>query len=580
MKQILALHEKRFGVLFLVSACCISMVLSFLQCASENVAGSGSQAGNGRITCTLYNTDGSVASGASVYLRSHDYTTDISTVTLRKSSTTGINTRTDLHGVFYIDSLYPGIYSIEVNDGSGHAVLLRCTIDDGYTTIFPPHDTLRPTGTISGSIASSNDHQKHLFLQIYGLERIGVCDTMTGEFIIDDVPPGTYSIRAVSASENSEPVKIDSITVKSIETTHIGTIDYHHLSQWEYFRKLFLNTSAEGAGVTGDVVNFPVLIRLRSDNFDFNQAKADGSDLRFAKVDGMPLAYEVERWNTVDMQADIWVKVDTVFGNNSSQYFIMYWGNSDAISESDGSAVFDTADAFQGVWHLCGKGPDIIMDATVNHYDGTPLGMSENEAVAGVIGEARAFDGVTSYITMANTADSRLNFPQDAYYSISSWVYAENIDSIYRAIAGKGHEQYYLQFKCLKNDKATWEFVDYQDKEGWEFSEDSVPPSPGAKEWILLTGVRSGNSQSLYINGDMIVEGAALMPAEHERNTSDDFAIGSHGRSVDIPFYQGWSFFNGLIDEVRVSSSARSNYWIRLCYMNQKSEDNLVEFRN
>ena len=161
---------------------------------------------------------------------------------------------------------------------------------------------------------------------------------------------------------------------------------------------------------------------------------------------------------------------------------------------------------------------------------------------------------------------------------MSLWVYADTIDSIYHAIAGKGHEQYYMQLKCINNNRGTWEFVDFLDQKGWEYTEDSIPPAPGAKQWLYLTGVRSGNSQQFYINGEKVVDTPALMPASSSRNTGDNFFIGSYGRSVTIPYLQGWSYFHGKIDEVRVSNVARSDDWIRLCYMNQKADDALVVF--
>ena len=59
----------------------------------------------------------------------------------------------------------------------------------------------------------------------------------------------------------------------------------------------------------------------------------------------------------------------------------------------------------------------------------------------------------------------------------------------------------------------------------------------------------------------------------------DHFTIGRHGRPVSIPFQQGWSYFNGKIDEVRVSGRAQGADWIRLCYMNQKADDVLTVIR-
>jgi hypothetical protein len=47
------------------------------------------------------------------------------------------------------------------------------------------------------------------------------------------------------------------------------------------------------------------------------------------------------------------------------------------------------------------------------------------------------------------------------------------------------------------------------------------------------------------------------------------------GKKVNYPLW----FFIGCIDEVRVTSTAQSPDWIKLCYMNQKSDDLLVLFQ-
>jgi len=204
--------------------------------------------------------------------------------------------------------------------------------------------------------------------------------------------------------------------------------------------------------------------------------------------------------------------------------------------------------------------------------------MTAASAVEGAIGPARSFNGSSSYLSMPNTAAGRLNFQEDDEYSMSLWVYADTIDTIWHAIAGKGHEQYYMQLKCMGGNRATWEFVEFQDQRGWEYTEDSTPPAPGAKQWLYLTGVRSGTSQRLYINGVRLVDTAALMPGSYARNSADFFSIGRYGHSVVIPYYQGWSYFKGRVDEVRVSRGAQTADWIRLSYMNQKAGGALVVF--
>jgi hypothetical protein len=169
--------------------------------------------------------------------------------------------------------------------------------------------------------------------------------------------------------------------------------------------------------------------------------------------------------------------------------------------------------------------------------------------------------------------------PQNGEYSLSLWAYADTIDTVWHSIVSKGHEQYYLKLKCFSNGRATWEFVEFQDHEGWVYTEDSVPSAPGAKQWVYLTGVRSGPNQYLYINGELANDSIPLMAGNYTRNTGDDFTIGRHARQVTIPYGEGWCYFNGKIDEVRVMNRVPSPEWIRLSYMNQKTADALVEFR-
>ena len=77
----------------------------------------------------------------------------------------------------------------------------------------------------------------------------------------------------------------------------------------------------------------------------------------------------------------------------------------------------------------------------------------------------------------------------------------------------------------------------------------------------------------------MVNDSTPLMAGNYPRNSGDNFTIGRHAREVTIPYGEGWCYFRGKIDEVRVMNAAVNADWIKLCYMNQKAEDALVEFR-
>ena len=215
-----------------------------------------------------------------------------------------------------------------------------------------------------------------------GLERLAQV-RQDGTFAIVDLPEGIFSLRLVAVDSAITPVELSGVNAASGSTASVAI----PADGWRHLRRFRLNTTALGAGVAGNVAHFPVLVRLTGGNFDFSQAKDDGADIRFAKSDTTFLPYEIERWDPVAGLAEVWVKVDTVHGGDSTQSLTMYWGNTDAADSSNGTAVFDTAAGFAGVWHLSDTG-DSVHDATGDAFNGTNSGST---ASAGMIGNSRNF---------------------------------------------------------------------------------------------------------------------------------------------------------------------------------------------
>lgn len=483
-----------------------------------------------------------------------------------------VHDTTDENGTFFFEDIVPGNYTILAIDSvfaTGYYTDGVTVGDDSMTSLSP--GILEKTGTVSADFSDLSMLHDGAYIYLPGTDRSARVGN-DGTVQLRNVPVGLFSELILTASNGTKR----NILTDALSITSNDTVEFVN-PLWNYHRDIILNTSADGAGISVDLHDFPVLIRLTDDLFDFSQTDINGKDILFTTPEGTPLNFEIERWDAVEGLAEIWVKIDTVYGNNSTQYLTMYWGNPEATSVSNSASVFDTADGFQGVWHLEDKENTAVYDATGNRYDGTAYNTLISD---GAIGNARHFDGSSSRIIMDSTADSRLNMPQNGSYAMSLWVYADTIDTNnWQAIAGKGHEQYYIQLKTLENNHATWEFVEFQDNQGWEYTEDSIPPAPGAGEWLHIVGIRDGSEQQLYINGEMAVDGALLEEGDYPRVSTDDFTIGCYARPVTIPFRQQMAYFNGKVDEVRVMSFAPGPDWIKLCYMNQRKDDKLVMFK-
>jgi hypothetical protein len=89
--------------------------------------------------------------------------------------------------------------------------------------------------------------------------------------------------------------------------------------------------------------------------------------------------------------------------------------------------------------------------------------------------------------------------------------------------------------------------------------------------WKYVVGVVNGANQYLYVDGvlaNTIITGGQSTG----RIVSNSVTIGKLSESAT-------RFFNGKIDEVRMSNVVRSADWIKLCYENQRPGSGFITFK-
>lgn len=126
---------------------------------------------------------------------------------------------------------------------------------------------------------------------------------------------------------------------------------------WQHSGSMWLLTGPEGADLPdgATVHHFPVLVRLHQDFFDFAQAQPDGDDLRFSSSTGERLAFQIEEWNVAQGAATVWVRVPRITGN-SRQEIKLYWGNANAVSESNGRKITSSLPVMAPIETKSGQG--------------------------------------------------------------------------------------------------------------------------------------------------------------------------------------------------------------------------------
>ena len=314
---------------------------------------------------------------------------------------------------------------------------------------------------------------------------------------------------------------------------------------WTRSGSVFVLTTPAGADLpaSASVENFPLLVRLHKDHFDFSQAKANGEDLRFSSAKGGPLAYQIEEWDAVRGVASVWVRVPKITGN-ARQEIKLHWGRADARGESDGKAVFGESNGYVSVWHMNGPVRDEV---------GTLESKDVGTAPApGVVGQARHFAGRQGVFC----GDKIPNYPAGASsHSTEVWVRAERPNA---TVLGWGNEGGGRGSKVrvqLRSPPHVHIDSDFSDVRGAA----RVPLG----EWVHVAHTYEREAGKVYINGKL---DASAMPLLNVK-TPARLWIGGWYNNYD---------FVGDIDEVRVSKVARSADWIRLQYENQKPLQTLV----
>jgi hypothetical protein len=347
-------------------------------------------------------------------------------------------------------------------------------------------------------------------------------------------------------------------------------------SAWRHSGTFHIITTPEGAYIpTGAAErNFPALVRLHRDYFDFSQAHADGNDIRFASAKGVALPYQIEQWDPAGGTASIWVKIPIIRGN-SMQPITIHWGNSKASSESDGEKVFVTKEGFAGVWHL----GDDLEDSTSNNLDGTNVANKGTTNTPGTIGDAQVF-GRKKIITIRQPGtrnDHKVTCMPSGNQdrSMSAWIKPTSYEGFNWASATIGG------WGGAKLAKGGWVFtLSYMTMTGrgqprfhlYGFDPRAATSIPRYK-WRHVALSISDNMVRFYLDGvlDRTINNSGKTVTSLgtlKTPSATTVNVGNHGG--------GRGPFNGGLDEVRFESVGRSANWIKLCYENQKPMQTLT----
>ena len=302
------------------------------------------------------------------------------------------------------------------------------------------------------------------------------------------------------------------------------------------------------------LTNFPYYI------LSDNASKSYFYNGSIAEIDGAVLqAYEVENW-TAD-NATFWVLTNLTAGQTTT---LVQMVNISMMENGTGhtpTAVWD--DNYKAVWHFPSN-TNNLLDSTSNNEDATNYGTVQDSGVV---------DGCVNFTTDTGTyIDIPDSFDAFQYGTIEYWAYI-NTYSFYDTLCssdnpdpGENDMLCFAEEALPDNDLALRFFVVGPVVGGYFI--DAVTPNNSIShgEWFHAAVTVFDGGHSIYINGvNQTLTYRVGNPASEGFFSNISSAQETYvGRLLYAGTY--YSRNNGTLDEVRISSVARSAGWINQTY--------------
>ena len=341
--------------------------------------------------------------------------------------------------------------------------------------------------------------------------------------------------------------------------TLLASLSHADPLDWSGYGKSFAITFPGYTG--GTLTDFPVLVRLSTARNAFQYDKCPGGiSLRFSDAEGNLLAHEIDTWNP-NGESLVWVKVPAFNAATTIRAYYDYT-NPPIVDSQD---VWSSG--YVGVWHM----NDTTMPMTDSVNGGTSLTENKNGATlpgqSGLVGNAVEFDQLSDHIGCLQTTDQRYKTSGRTDFTVEFWSYQDSCDptNLPRSV-------YYMR----ENGSTTiWQAYGIQ----------STKYGSRGKTVIQVTRATGktenpSTGDSYPLRGEWTYQYFRMSDTSHfyqglNRNPkiySGNFSGGITNDAANTTLFIGntssgsTAAFPGLIDEVRISSVARSDDWMNATY--------------
>ncbi len=350
---------------------------------------------------------------------------------------------------------------------------------------------------------------------------------------------------------------------------------------WGYRKKITINASQVVSDETGFVILATTTdLNLRHTSAGGNVAHVQGFDFVVTDSNGTTtLAYDRSYYASSTGDLIIWIKTDISSSANKDIY--LYYGNTNvSVDQANPSGTWDNG--FEAVWHL-NESPsgtlNEIVDSTGNGNDGTGYGsMGAGNQISAQVGDGLNFNGSSNYIALNSSFSGANAIPE---MTVCTWFNTSFSGTAYNdnwAFLDYDRSEFFDFY--LAADTNSLEFSTTDNGAGGidDFQANTTGLNDG--NWHYACAVYDGTDKIIYLNGNP--DGTRINPhAGNGLGTAASTRYGFIADGSEATSFNGARnniWYEGDIDELQFSTTARSANWIKTQYNNQSDQANFVSF--
>lgn len=392
--------------------------------------------------------------------------------------------------------------------------------------------------------------------------------SFTRNYVADllNLPDGLLNSYIITTNESDYPVG-SALTTDNQNEAEFNSYDQSDLnnnfghvrdgSTSAYCGQLEITIDKNKVESSSNLTNFPVYLDLTHNalrymknwNLSYDQGifSPYGHDVLMKDANGDMLPIEIVSYDSAAGNMKLWVLVNTLSVSANTTLTLYHGVSSGAISNPSTDQVWDD---YSAVYHF-----DDLTDATSNANNATNNGAS---VTSGKLGNSMNFDG-NDYLQVSSSSSLNISGKK---ITMSAWVNIAANPSSDAPFAVKGPSQNQEAYMfgvdggsnpILINSRVTTDVAHYRDDNG----------SLASGQWVYVQMVYDGDLSSgqkrIYVDGDL----------EYTSTATGNIAAGNHDLFIGKRVYSDNRYFTGLLDELRISGSAKSAGWIATEYNNQ-----------